>query len=583
MAEAFIGFQVSLILHSGIKLGGTVAHIDPNAQQMTLKDVTLYFPGQASHRTPIYGVIGKDIADLQIVQSSSKNNTQDSSQHWQPPILPVSSLSQPVNSSSQSLRLHEDSKCTNNLDQSVANKTPSMTSNTTTTTIVYSCDEVLQPSRSLPQKQHNQPRPQENGKVNGHVKPTKSMSCTTDRKSKQQSRQHRRQNVNANGWADEDVNEFKEEEFDFQANLDMFDKAKVFAEIREFDETAAETLLVALNKLPPKALAKLTPKKVNLLPSENVLDKVSTPIDSDDNDDGGGGGCGDESDNDSETTEQNRGQQHHGRNNSSTMKKSVKIVTAVDGTPCPLVSPLQMAHAEHECLSVIGLNEDQMVENGGRGTYEVALKILANGKYEDNNDRLLILVLAGNSKNGAYGLSTARRLLNHGYNVVVCMVTGENSICAVTERQKVMLERIGGKILYDVQGLSQTRRPDLIIDAMLGSQTKLVDLQDERMAYLSICDMIQWTNNNSRTPVLSIDYPSGVDASTGQHHHPIHYIQPHWTVCLGAPKTGCISTKVTGELYMVDLGYPRLCWKKVGLKSLAIPWGANFVVGLKYL
>lgn len=33
-------------------------------------------------------------------------------------------------------------------------------------------------------------------------------------------------------WAGEDVNDFKEEEFDFQANLNMFDKEKVFAEIR---------------------------------------------------------------------------------------------------------------------------------------------------------------------------------------------------------------------------------------------------------------------------------------------------------------------------------------------------------------
>lgn len=30
-------------------------------------------------------------------------------------------------------------------------------------------------------------------------------------------------------------------------------------------------------------------------------------------------------------------------------KKEVAIVTALDGTPCPVVSPLQMAHAEHEC------------------------------------------------------------------------------------------------------------------------------------------------------------------------------------------------------------------------------------------
>lgn len=34
------------------------------------------------------------------------------------------------------------------------------------------------------------------------------------------------------GWAGEDVNIFKEQEFDFQKNLDMFDKAKEFAKIR---------------------------------------------------------------------------------------------------------------------------------------------------------------------------------------------------------------------------------------------------------------------------------------------------------------------------------------------------------------
>jgi len=39
-------------------------------------------------------------------------------------------------------------------------------------------------------------------------------------------------NPPVHAWAGGDVNDFKEEEFDFQANLDMFDKAKVFAEIR---------------------------------------------------------------------------------------------------------------------------------------------------------------------------------------------------------------------------------------------------------------------------------------------------------------------------------------------------------------
>lgn len=52
------------------------------------------------------------------------------------------------------------------------------------------------------------------------------------RKARQQQQQQNGKNVSSNGWADEDVDGFKEKEFDFQANLSMFDKEKVFAEIR---------------------------------------------------------------------------------------------------------------------------------------------------------------------------------------------------------------------------------------------------------------------------------------------------------------------------------------------------------------
>lgn len=38
MAEAFLGLVISLQLHSGLKLTGTVAHIEPTTQQMTLKE-----------------------------------------------------------------------------------------------------------------------------------------------------------------------------------------------------------------------------------------------------------------------------------------------------------------------------------------------------------------------------------------------------------------------------------------------------------------------------------------------------------------------------------------------------------------
>jgi hypothetical protein len=63
-----------------------------------------------------------------------------------------------------------------------------------------------------------------------------------------------------------------------------------------------------------------------------------------------------------------------------------------------------------------------------------------------------------------------------------------------------------------------------------------------------------------------------------------HRIHPKWTICLAAPKVGCTSRSVTGELYMGDLGIPRTCWKRVGVKGGGgMPWGADFLVALEYM
>lgn len=57
-------------------------------------------------------------------------------------------------------------------------------------------------------------------------------------------------------------------------------------------------------------------------------------------------GCGNESDIESEGSGGGDRQQQQ---RTTMRKKDVAIVTVIDGTPCPVVSPLQMAHAEHEC------------------------------------------------------------------------------------------------------------------------------------------------------------------------------------------------------------------------------------------
>ncbi|KAL7318784.1 enhancer of mRNA decapping [Mucor circinelloides] len=530
MAEAFLGLKVSVLLQSGVKLEGTVSHIEPTTQQMTLKDVTLFFFGQPPHYTPVYGVVGKDIKDLQVLSAPSSQPQQ------QPTVNP---------------------------------------------NMIRSLDNHLLENLPPPTPQHQQQQQQYSEKI---LTPVKSVSKNRKIKqpqpsqTQQQSQQAYRKR-NSDGWAGEDVDIFREEEFDFQKNLDMFDKAKVFAEIRESDETAPEELLVTLNRLPQK--------KVNLLPTENVLDVERNVYHEDDEDeedeeeeyDDDEGEFGDESDNDSQTPDEfarrTKRKSHMLKrvNNNNNSNKTTSIVTAVGGITCPSVSPLQMAHVEHECVQVSDSFGELAIENGGRGTSLLVLQALSKMDVVSPS----IVILAGNNKNGALGLVAARHLINHGCLVTVCITANKENLCNAVMRYEAMASHFGVVVTFDTADLGES---DLVVDAILGVDDKLIDIQDQP-TFDIVCNTIEWANQQPK-PVLSIDFPSGIDASTGIPHHPDYTIHPKWTICLGAPKTGCKSSNITGDLYLVDVGIPRLCWKRVGIKGNTIPWGADFLVALQY-
>ncbi|KAG2199825.1 hypothetical protein INT47_009438 [Mucor saturninus] len=494
MAEAFLGYKVSVLLHSGIKLEGVVSHIEPSTQQMTLKDVTLFLFGQAPFSTPLYGVVGKDIKDLQIISTPSSTTQQQ-----QPPIQQQQQTYTP-------------------LDNHVLEQDPPPP-------LVIQA-KILTPSKSK------------------------------SRKIKQAPLRTNKRQIPADGWAGEDVNIFREEEFDFQKNLDMFDKAKVFAEIRESDETAPEELLVTLNRLP---------QKVNLLPTENVLSVERTPYNETTSDD-----LGDESDNDSQTPDEYT-THRHSRRRKSHVKKPTRILTSYSGIHCPSVSPAQMAHVLHECTKASPAFDELAMENAGRGTSLLLLQLLSQMDVVSPS----IVILVGNNKNGCSGLIAARHLINHGCLVTVCIST-EQPLTAAMKRHESMTKKFGVIIVYDILELGEA---DFIVDAILGAEDNLAESPDCGI----ICKTVDWVNEQTDKPVLSVDFPTGVDASTGTAlYAEQHVIRPKWTLCLGAPKSGCKSLRVTGELFLVDIGIPRLCWKRVGIKGNTIPWGADFLVPLEY-
>ncbi|HEX9837777.1 MAG TPA: NAD(P)H-hydrate epimerase, partial [Anaerolineales bacterium] len=79
-------------------------------------------------------------------------------------------------------------------------------------------------------------------------------------------------------------------------------------------------------------------------------------------------------------------------------------------------------------------------------------------------------------------------------------------------------------------------------------------------------DFIRWANKQN-TPILSLDTPSGLEATTGVAYEPT--IRATTTMTLALPKQGLLNPEVkshVGELYLADIGVPPELYLTMGIK-----------------
>ena len=103
---------------------------------------------------------------------------------------------------------------------------------------------------------------------------------------------------------------------------------------------------------------------------------------------------------------------------------------------------------------------------------------------------------------------------------------------------------------------------ELIIDALVGysfvgepygNVARLIDLVNYAKA--------------SGVPILSLDVPSGMDATTGEIHQPC--INASATMTLALPKTGLMKNNamdIVGFLFLVDISVPPDLYSQIGLE-----------------
>ena len=232
-----------------------------------------------------------------------------------------------------------------------------------------------------------------------------------------------------------------------------------------------------------------------------------------------------------------------------------------EGLSVPAVSKNQMIEIDRIAVEDTGPNLFQMMENAGRNLAELIIEVLGESWRELN-----IIVLSGTGGNGGGGICAARHLANKDGNVSVC-ITDIEKLSGVPAYQLHILNSTNAKII-SIRDL-EFQKPDLIVDAIIG-----YSLSGEPNG--KALEMINWANQQFGIKI-SLDVPSGVDATTG--HIPVHYFKPDLTLTLALPKTG-LHPDFTGELFLSDIGIAESVYKKVGLNYPSSLFNKNYILPL---
>jgi len=238
----------------------------------------------------------------------------------------------------------------------------------------------------------------------------------------------------------------------------------------------------------------------------------------------------------------------------------IRFITET-GIEVPAVTAGQMREIDRIAMEETGPNLYQMMENAGRNLASLAMELLG-----DRWNKSKIVVLAGSGGNGGGGICAARHLANRNANVTLCLANPDR-LGSVPQFQHKIYQNTTGKTI----GLEQFKNEkyDLIIDALIGYSLKGAPTG-------VILQLIRWANQ-AKTPILSLDVPSGVDASTGE--TPGEFIRADLTITLALPKTGLLPAK-TGDLYLADIGIPPGTYKRIGL-DYASPFDKKYSIHLK--
>lgn len=163
---------------------------------------------------------------------------------------------------------------------------------------------------------------------------------------------------------------------------------------------------------------------------------------------------------------------------------------------------------------------------------------------EKKRDRILIVCGMGN--NGGDGVAAGRILMEQGFEVVIALVGDENSASEEMKQQLFVARNLSIPVITD----PVIAEYSIVVDAIFGIGLT----RDVKGDYAGIIAEI----NESQATVISVDIPSGIDASSGKVLGTA--VQADYTVTFGVNKRGLVlfpGTLYAGNVQVADIGFPK--------------------------
>lgn len=206
----------------------------------------------------------------------------------------------------------------------------------------------------------------------------------------------------------------------------------------------------------------------------------------------------------------------------------------------------QAREADRHAIEDLHIPSICLMENAGRQVADAACDMLSGQGR--------VLVICGSGNNGGDGFVAARHLLLRGVETAIVFLGSEEKLTpdSKTNYRAICGCGIAVSVVEDIReaGLEDIAcRFNLIIDALLGTGIS----GEVREPYASAIRALQ----AARSPILSVDIPSGLDCDTG---HVLGVcVKAAKTVTFIRPKVGfekADGPEMCGEIIVADIGAP---------------------------